>query len=100
MEHESVGDTNCCECTWNSLQSQGLRKKTGGIENQRKNQDYLGYSIVKIGQNIHNSPGYQRRREILQGKNNGRYPCEKLTKREIIIIIIIIIIIDYNNNKK
>ena len=37
MEHESDGDTNCSGCTWNSLQKLG--KKTGGIRDQKKNQD-------------------------------------------------------------
>ena len=44
--HESDSDTNCCWCTWNSLQRLG--KKTSGTENQRKNEDCPNYSTVKI----------------------------------------------------
>ena len=37
MEHESDGDTNWSWCTWNG--SQELGKKTGGIGDQRLNQE-------------------------------------------------------------
>ena len=46
VEHEGNNDTNCHRSTWNGLQRLG--KKTGGIGNQRKNQDHLDHSIVKI----------------------------------------------------
>ena len=37
---EYKGDTNCCESVWKV--PQGIRKKAGRIENQKKNRDHLG----------------------------------------------------------
>ena len=37
-EHKGDGKINCSWCPWNNLQ--GLRKKTGGIDDQRKNKDH------------------------------------------------------------
>ena len=47
MEHEGDGDTNCSWCTWNVRK--WLGENTGGIENQRKNLDFLDSIIVEIG---------------------------------------------------
>ena len=49
--------------TWNDLQR--LRKKTGGIGNQ-KNQDHWDYSIVIINQNTQKNPGDLRRLAVTQ----------------------------------
>ena len=58
VEHESDRDSNCIWCRWND--SQRVGKRTGKIENQRKNRDYPDYNIVKIGKNTQNAPGDQR----------------------------------------
>ena len=60
-------DTNCKWCTWNSLQRLG--KETGRIENQRKNQDHLDYSIVEVSQNTQKSPRDLKRLAVTQTPN-------------------------------
>ena len=46
VAHEGDGDINCSRCAWNGLQRLG--KGTGGIENQRTNQDHPDHEVVGI----------------------------------------------------
>ena len=55
--------TNSC-CTRNS--SQGLGKETGGIGNQRKNQDYADHGIDEISSATQKSPGDLKRLVVTQ----------------------------------
>ena len=63
VEHKADSDANNRWCTRNSLQ--GLRNKTGGIGNQRKNLGHTDHSIVKIRQNPQNSSGDLRKLAII-----------------------------------
>ena len=45
VEHQGDGETNCSWCTWNGLQV--LRKKSGGIGDQKKNRDQPDQSTVR-----------------------------------------------------
>ena len=56
MEHESDVDTSCNWYTCYSHQRVGTR--TGRLGNKKAGGDYLNYSIVEIGQNTEQSPGY------------------------------------------
>ena len=50
VDHEGDGNTSCGWCTW--IGAQRVRRKTGKIGNQAKNQHHPHNSIVKIGYNI------------------------------------------------
>ena len=54
-----------------TLGTKKLGRKTGGIGNQRKNQDYLIYGIVEIGQITQKIPGYLRRLAVIQTPMKG-----------------------------
>ena len=47
VEYQSDSDTNCNWSSWNGPQRFG--KRIERTENQRTNQDYPDYNIVKIG---------------------------------------------------
>ena len=67
---EYEGDDNSNYSWWAYLKSP--RKDTDGIGNQRKNWDYTGENIVKIGLIIQKNPGDVRRFAVTQtpGKNS------------------------------
>ena len=60
-EHEGDGDTDWDWWSWNC--SQRFEKKTGGNGNERKNQDHLDHSSVRIGQNTRKTTSPQLGRE-------------------------------------
>ena len=51
-----------------------LGMETGGIGNQKKNQDHSDYSIVKINMNTKKSPGVQRRLAVPQSSIKDHQP--------------------------
>ena len=48
------------------VSTQRLGKKSGGIGNQKKNQDHSELNIIKIGLNIQKSPEDMRRLSVTQ----------------------------------
>ena len=64
MEHESDGDTNCNWRTRCSHQMIGTR--SGGLVDNRTNEDHPNYSLIKIGQNTEKSPGDLNRLAVTQ----------------------------------
>ena len=64
VEHLDDDNINCNSCTWNS--SQTIGKGTRTIANQRKNQNYLDYSVVEINENTGQSPEERRRIPVAQ----------------------------------
>ena len=75
VEHEDDTDTNCSWSPWNGPQKPG--KVTEGTEDQRKNQDHLDPSIIKINWNPEKSPGDLRRLAVIQ-------TCEKPPVRDVL----------------
>ena len=64
MKYERDSDTNCNWCTSNDPQRLG--KGTERLGNKRTSRDDLNYSIIKISQNIQESPGDLRRLDVTQ----------------------------------
>ena len=63
MEHEGNGDAASNWHTWNGPERLTIAAERVG--NRKTNQDYLKYSITKIGQNT-KSPGDLRRLAVTQ----------------------------------
>ena len=57
---------------WNGPQR--LRKRTGRVENQRKNRNNLDYCIVEIGENTERNPGNLRRLAANQTPVKEQWP--------------------------
>ena len=66
--------TNCKLCSWYSHQMIGTG--TGGLGNQRRNEDHLDYGIVKIGPNTKKSPGNLRRLAVTQPHVRTTKSCQ------------------------
>ena len=66
------GNIDCSWSLWNGFQR--LRKKTSGIENQRKNQYHPKYITAKIRRNIERSPEDLGRLSVTQTsvRNNNK----------------------------
>ena len=64
MKHEGDGDTSCNWGTWNSLQMLG--RKTGRVDNQRTNRDYLDYGFIELIKNTQKNIGDLRRFAVSQ----------------------------------
>ena len=64
MNHESDGGTNCNWCTRNNPEIIG--KYTWRLRNKSASRDHRDYSIIKIGQNIEESPGDLKRLTVSQ----------------------------------
>ena len=75
VEHEGDGDTNCNWCTWNDPQR--LRRNTGRIGNERKNEDHPNDSIVENCQNTKNAlrTNYTKAKMNNTQQNSKRRTC-------------------------
>ena len=66
---------------------------TGGLGNMRTNKDHPNYSIIMIGQNTEESPGYLRRLAVIQessGKSSTNAGMKKSQKSKIIFSLRIV----------